>query len=71
MTEHQKKQRKVTDLIIHAAYAQQQVEDCQQQLADASACQVSAIHQGRTALFDLYVSSSHRWFVKFLKENGG
>jgi len=71
MTDLQKKQRKVTDLMIHAAYAQQHVNDSKAQLAQASVCHLQAIKQGRAALFDLYVSSSHRSFMKFLKQNGG
>ncbi|NOR71615.1 MAG: hypothetical protein GQ532_18330 [Methylomarinum sp.] len=69
MTELQRKQQTVRDLQLHAAYAKHNVREHQHKLADSNQCLEEINKDGKAALFDLYVSSSHRSFMKFLREN--
>jgi len=69
MTEQQKKQQTVRDLQLHGAYAKHNIKEHQHKLDESKQCLEEINKDGRAALFDLYVSSSHRSFMKFLKEN--
>ena len=69
MTENQQKQQDVRDLQIHQNYAKLEVRNYKHKLEAAEESLKEINKDGKEALFLLYVNSSHRSFMKFLKEN--
>jgi hypothetical protein len=63
------KKQKVIHLLHDTACAQRDVNMFKGFAAGAEKQLTRTKQQGRDALFELYVSSSHRSFVKFLREH--
>ena len=67
MTRNQCLKQKVDRLLHSVAYEEKSIEQGKQNLKNLEEQLAHDKKEGRNAVFELYVSSSHRSFVKFMK----